>query len=131
MYSFPRWSPDMFRCHKVLGLVAVFLFPALAYSQSTGQNNQTNQGTSGNGMGGNRGGTSTQGSFGNPNTTLLGAQVELGFNQVFGNSPTISATNADPFAAYRPSDTSSGGTGSMNRGGGNSFSGSGLSGFSN
>ena len=41
------------------------------------------------------------GSFGNPNTTILGATVNLNFNSVFGNNPTIANTNPDNFAAYR------------------------------
>jgi nucleoporin NUP42 len=114
----------------IIAFAAMLLTPSLSWAQTTGLGNNGG-GLSGNGMTGNRAGTSTQGSFGNPNTTVLGATVNLGFNQVFGTTPTIANTNADPFAAYRPADTSSGGTGSINRGSGNSFSGSGLSGFSN
>lgn len=121
----------MFRWHCVVALVVVSLFPACAYCQTTGQGNQSNQGNafSGNGMGGTQGGGSTQGSFGNPNTTLLGATVNLNFNQVFGTSPALANTNPDMFAAYRPSSTGTGTSTGSSRAG-NSFSGSGMSGFS-
>jgi len=62
----------------------------------------------------------TGGSFGKPNTNLLGATVDLNFNSVFGTAPSIANTNPDPFAAYRPSDT-----GTMGNSSGSSLTGTG------
>lgn len=92
------------------------------------------------GTGGGRGastgsGSSSGGLAGNVNTTLLGNQVNLAFNSVFGTSATLANTTADNFAAYRPTGSGSGtGAGNSSFSGGsgitNSGFGSGTGGFS-
>lgn len=67
------------------------------------------------------GGSGTGSTSGQPNTTLLGNNVNVNFNSVFGNSATIAATNTDPFAAYRP--TGSGTGSSTGTGVGSAFAG--------
>jgi hypothetical protein len=97
----------MSRCY--FASLALVLVPGLVSAQS----NQNTGGTSFSGggqqggsfSGGNQSGSTGMGTFGRPNTTLLGSQVELGFNSVFGTAPSIANTDPDPFAAYRPSDS--------------------------
>ncbi len=98
----------MLHRYFVAALVIAGFVPALAFAQT-----QNTGGTGATGGNANLGGTGNNtglggngiGSFGNPNTTLLGSTVNLEFNSVFGTSATIANTNADPFAAYRPSET--------------------------
>ncbi|HQR09550.1 MAG TPA: BON domain-containing protein [Gemmatales bacterium] len=104
-------------------VVAALTVPSMVLAQ-TGANGFSGSSGSSTGTGGSRGNSSGSGSStglaGSANTTLLGNQVNLNFNSVFGTSPQLANTTADNFAAYRPSGTSSSsGTGA----GGSSFSG--------
>jgi hypothetical protein len=114
-----------------------FAVAILASSALQAQNGATGN-TGGNAGTGTATGGRTGGLAGTVNTTLLGADVNLNFNSVFGNSATLANTNTDPFSAYRPSGSatgsSAGATGSGFAGtsfsggstGGNTFAGTGM-----
>lgn len=99
----------MKRWYLAAGLAMVLCSPASLLAQNTGGN------AAGTGAGGmNRGttGSSTGGLAGTANTTLLGNQIDLNFNSVFGNQATLANTQGNVFAAYQPSGSGTGtGTG--------------------
>lgn len=69
-----------------------------------------------------RGGSAT-GLAGQANTTLLGNQIDLNFNSVFGNAATIANLSGDPFAAYRPTGSGTGSISGSTGGGQTGFGG--------
>ncbi|MFT3879737.1 MAG: BON domain-containing protein [Gemmatales bacterium] len=124
----------MKRWYLFASVVAVLTVPSMVLGQMTGTG-----GSSSNNNGGSRGSSSGSGSSsglaGSANTTLLGNQVNLNFNSVFGTNAQLANTTADNFAAYRPTGSGSGsGSGGSSFSGGsgitNSGLGSGTGGFS-
>lgn len=108
----------MKRWYFAIAMFVVVSSPLVAVAQTNFGGGTGNGG--GAGLGGGTG--STGSSTGQINTTILGNQVNLNFNSVFGTSATLANTNTDNFSAYRPSGS---GTGSST-GVGSAFSGTGM-----
>lgn len=120
-----RWIMGIVMLRKYFLFSAALLvgLPASILAQGTGQTGMGN-GNTGAGMGNSSG----NGIVGQANTTLLGSNVNVNFESVFGSNATIANTNPDPFAAYRPGGSGTGsttGTGMGFAGTGSSFAGSG------
>ncbi|MBL8822819.1 MAG: BON domain-containing protein [Planctomycetia bacterium] len=116
----------MLRKHLFIS-AAMLVLPAGILAQG---NNQAGMGSGSMGQG--TGNTSGNGIVGQANTTLLGSNVNVNFESVFGNAATIANTNPDPFAAYRPSGSGTGsttGTGMGFAGTGSGFAGTGGGGL--
>lgn len=104
--------------------VVVAVLASSALQAQTGATGATGN-TGGNTGTGTATGARTGGLAGTVNTTLLGANVNLNFNSVFGSSATLANTNTDPFSAYRPSGSA---TGSASGTTGSGFAGTSFSG---
>lgn len=116
----------MKRWYLVASVVSFLTIPSMMLAQ-TGGNSTGGTGSTGGSRGGSSGSGSSTGLAGTANTTLLGNQVNLNFNSVFGTSAQLANTTADNFAAYRPTGSGSGsGTGGSSFSGGSGISNSGL-----
>jgi len=116
----------MKRWYLAASIVVALCIPAVSFAQGGG-NNGFGGGTGSTGGGGMGSGSGSTGLAGTANTTLLGNQVNVNFNSVFGTSATLANTTADNFAAYRPTGSGSGsGTGGGSFSGGSGITNSGF-----
>jgi len=121
----------MKRWYLTASVLVALSCPAALLAQNTGGTGFSGGSPNGGGGGGAGGGASgsSTGLAGTANTTLLGNQVDLNFNSVFGTSATIANTTANPFAAYQPTGSSTGNSGTFAGGTGSSGLGTGSGGL--